>query len=117
MESLYSLTEEQFARSLLSTVSLDRLILALAKVTKLVQASDVPKPLRPSVILRALRILTDLEDKKGLLDIGFAQIIPHPTCGKRYYSRSELWNLPGEDEFLCFKCGEPVYDIHPERKE
>ncbi|CAH2089985.1 unnamed protein product [Euphydryas editha] len=117
MESLYSLTEEQFARSLLSTVSLDRLILALAKVTKLVQASDVPKPLRPGVILRALRILKDLEAKQDVLDIGFAQIIPHPNCGERYYSRSELLKLPGEEEFICFKCGEPVYDIHAERRD
>ncbi|CAH2089988.1 unnamed protein product [Euphydryas editha] len=100
MESLYSLSEEQFAKSIISTVSLDQHVVALAKVTELVQASDVPKQLRPNIIIRALRILRALKYEENLLDHCFKKAIPHPNCDESDYSVRELWQLPREHEWL-----------------
>ncbi|CAH2208456.1 jg3556 [Pararge aegeria aegeria] len=112
MDSLYSRSEETFAMSLISSVPLDRLIIALAHVTSVVlSAPGIPSSLRSQVLLRALRILQDIEHERNLLDLCFAKFVPHPSCAEKCIILGELWGLPREHEWLCEECGKPLYII------
>ncbi|CAH0726829.1 unnamed protein product, partial [Brenthis ino] len=112
MDSLYARSEETFAKTLISNVQLDRLVLALSEVTKLVSSSKIPPSLQRCILIRALRILKSIENQKNLLDVGFARCIPHPFCKERgIMTLGELWEIPLEHEWLCNECGRPLYDI------
>lgn len=90
---------------------LDSLVLALSKVTKMVTSSKIPKSLQRCILKRALQILRSIENKKQLLDLGFAKCIPHPFCKQGHITLGELWELPLEHEWLCNDCGRPLYEI------
>ena len=111
MDSLHAKCEEIFTNTLISTIQLDRLVIALSEVTKLVVSSKLPKTIENCVLIRALQNLRSIENQKHLLDLGYAVCIPHPVCRKHDLTLGELWELPLEHEWLCSDCGRPLYDI------
>lgn len=112
MDSLYSKSEETFTRSLISSVLLDRQIVALAQVSRVVlSAPGIPPRLRPPLLLRALAVLRAIERERSLLDLCVARLVPHPACAQRCAALGELWELPREQEWLCDECGRPLYCI------